>query len=128
MEMKNLDKVIKKLKLHVNTYSVVSEDVHTYFKETTKFYAGNLFCDLILQNLNDVSETIAQVYYDPQYEFSIILKSGTRLMTLLRDKDELNIFKSNETLIYSPTVKDTEEKLVEFLEKRKPSHLRIKSY
>jgi hypothetical protein len=60
----SLKDVINQLKMAVNTYTIVSDDAYDYFKKENGKFAGNLFCDLVINELNGVYETVAQVYYD----------------------------------------------------------------
>lgn len=124
-ETKNLETLISQLKMTVNTFQVISDEEYNYFKQVTKKIAGNLFCDLILRDLKGVTETIAQVYYDPQYDDSIVIESGANLERFLHSPEDLAKAEQDETIKYISTVEETESELIRFLQNWKPSRTRV---
>lgn len=120
-----LKQVINDRHLNVGTFSVASDDAHKYFKDVTGKFAGNLFCDIIYRDIKGVSQSVGQVYYDPQYDESIIIKSGANLVKYLHSPEDLKVAEKNETIKFCPTVEETEVELIHFLETMKDTSSRI---
>lgn len=121
-KLKNL---ITELGMRVKTYSVVSDATHNFFREVTGNFAGNLFCDLIVANMHGVAETILQVIYDPQYDNSIVVKSGVQLSALFNYPEEIKKAWDKGVIRHITDVEETELEIIEFLKSRKPSTTRI---